>query len=185
MSIRLPLIALAGLTLAACDGGLPRPGGAAPVACCCDQCPTTAAPATPTPAAVSDRSGGVTRVADRTRKTWRASGGSGGYRYQRSGESRYGARYGGGYGGRYGAGGQVYGGVSVSVEETQTASERYSYSESSSGYGYSSASGGGYGYGYSDGSGGGYGGQGQGGHPYPPAGVDQNGYLTWPGKVEN
>lgn len=169
------------LLLGACDGNPLRT--AAPKAdCCCSHCPG-AAPPTATPAKPT-KAGGVTRAVATggEARTWRTRGGpvvttGGGYVSYYSSE-------GGGYGGRYGArggGGRTYGGVSVSVTESESASSRYSYSESSSGYAYGSG-GGGYGYG-------------PGGarvssdpphHPgYRAAQTDREGYLTWPGKVED
>jgi hypothetical protein len=180
MSVRLSLLAVATLALSACDGTLPAPAQQA--ACCCRQCPTDAAPAAKGQPVTADAGpavqadAGGERVAAyrvRTGPRVRREGGSG--RYEGSGEDLYGGRYGG-----------RYGGVSVSVEESESSSERYSYSESSSGYGSSSASGGGYAYA----SGGGY----RDGrvsrdprhHPgYRLAGTDEDGYLTWPGKVED
>lgn len=101
-------------------------------------------------------------------------GESGGYRRDsRGGGYRVEGR-GGSYGGGYRSG------ASVSVEERETYEERARYSES----GYRYASGGGYevhkgrdGYG-------GHGRHGRrGGGGY--AGVDRDGYLTWPGKTED
>ena len=168
MSARLSLLALpALLLLGACDGN-PLQTAAGKADCCCDRCPTAAAPTAP---ASPTKAGGVTRTVagGGEARTYRArtppAVAGGGYRYE--------SRETSGYGGRYGArGGQVYGGVSVSVTESETTSSRYSYSESSSAYGYSQ---GGYAYGAGGRSGPGYRG----------AQTDHEGYLTWPGKVED
>ena len=174
MSARLSLLALpALLLLGACDGN-PLQTAAGKADCCCNHCPTSAAPAA-SPGSPT-RAGGVTRAATggeartyRVRTPPVVTGG--GYRYE-STET-------GGYGGRYGArGGRAYGGVSVSVSESESSSSRYSYSESSSGY----AGGGAYGYGP--------GGARVSSDPphypgYRAAQTDRDGYLTWPGKVED
>jgi hypothetical protein len=195
MSVRLSVLAAAALCLSACDASVLQPQSRQ-AACCCAQCPmpaqtpaaTPAGPAKPTRTAETDGGGEravVTRTTYRGRPAGRVRGTASYYRYESSEEGLAGARY----GGRYGAHGR--GGVVVSVEETETASSSYSYSESSSGYAYGSTSGG---YAYGSASGGAYG-YGPGGarvssdpphHPgYRLAGVDQNGYLTWPGKVED
>lgn len=179
MSVRLSLLALAALLLSACDGNPLQT--ASRQACCCDRCPTTAAPAAPPagPAkAVVPAARTVARV-HRARTAPRAVRESGGY--------GYGYERTGGYGGRYGARGGGYVGTSVSVQETDSATARYSYSESSSGYAYGSATGG-YAYGAAGGA----------GYPCPTgcrdpryasgyrgAHTDAEGYLTWPGKVED
>lgn len=182
MSARPLLLALpALLLLGACDGN-PLRTVAQKADCCCDRCPTTAAPAS-TPAKPT-KAGGVTRAAATggEARTWRTRGGpvvatGGGYvSYESSGGSTY--------GGRYGArgGGGVYGGVSVSVSESETSSSRYSYSESSSAYAYGSGGDGAYGYG----PGGAVASSTPPQHPgYRGAQTDRDGYLTWPGKVED
>ncbi len=170
MSARLSLLALpALLLLGACDGN-PLQTAAGKADCCCDRCPTATAPTAP---ASPTKAGGATRAVATggEARTYRArtppAVTGGGYRYE--------SRETSGYGGRYGArGGQVYGGVSVSVTESEAASSRYSYSESSSGYAYGSSQGGyAYGAGVSSGPG------------YRGAQTDHEGYLTWPGKVED
>lgn len=187
MSARLSLLALSTLLLSACDGN-PLQTDARQTACCCDHCPTSAAPAGKPGRAAS--TGETTRVvaSDSGAATYHRRTTPGvvrGVRYVRYESSEEGLA-GGGYGGRYGA----RGGVSVSVTESETASSRYSYSESSSGYAYGSgsASGGAY-------AGGGAYGYGPGGvsvssdpphyNSYPGARTDADGYLTWPGKVED
>lgn len=183
MSVRLSLLALATLALSACDGQLPAPTRQA--ACCCRQCPTDAAPAAKGPAVTAETRpaapavGGADRVAKRVRATPAVRRDVRAWRYATSSEDLSGGRYGG-----------RYGGVSVSVSETESSSERYSYSESSSSYGSDSASGGGYAYGYGSGY---RGGPADGRvsrdpphHPgYHLASTDRDGYLTWPGKVED
>lgn len=178
MSARLSLLALPALPLlGACDGN-PLQTAAQKADCCCDRCPTTAAPAA-TPAKPT-KAGGVTRAVATggEARTWRTRGGpvvttEGGYvSYESSGGGRYGARGGGG----------AYGGVSASVTESGTSSSRYSYSESSSAYAYGSGGGGAYGYGA--------GGARVSSDPprypgYRAAQTDREGYLTWPGKVED
>jgi len=179
MSVRLTLLALSTLVLSACDGNPLQT--AARETCCCDRCPTSAAPAAP--AAKPAKARPVeTRTAARTVRV----------RHERRVERDYVYRetVSSGYGGRYGA---TYAGGSVQ----QTAG--YGYSGSSSGYAYGSASGGGYGYAPVAGpccAGGGPvpapspccapGGQG-GPHyrGYRSASTDRDGYLTWPGKVED
>lgn len=201
MSVRLSVLAAAALCLSACDASVLQPQ-TRQAACCCTQCPlpaqtpaaTPGKPAKPSRTAEADGGGEravVTRTVYRGRPVTRVRGTTGYSRYESSEEGLVGGRY----GGRYGARGR--GGVVVSVEETETASSSYSYSESSSGYAYGSTSGG-YAYGSTSGgayAGGGAYGYGPGGarvssdpphHPgYRLAGVDQNGYLTWPGKVED
>ncbi|MDO8297352.1 MAG: hypothetical protein Q7T19_13050 [Caulobacter sp.] len=169
MPVRLSLLALAALLLSACDGNPLQT--ASRQACCCDRCPTTAAPAAPPagPAkAVAPARRTEARV-HRARTPSRPVRESRAYGYERAGE--------GGYGGRYGARGGVYGGTRVSVQETESVTTGYSYSESSSGYAYG-AVGGGYPCptGCRDRR---Y----AGGHP--GARTDAEGYLTWPGKVED
>ena len=179
MSVRLTLLALSTLALSACDGNPLQT--AAHETCCCDRCPTSAAPAAP--AAKPAKARPVeTRTAARTVRV----------RHERRVERDYVYRetVSSGYGGRYGA---TYAGGSVQ----QTAG--YAYSESASGYAYGSASGGGYGYAPVAGpccAGGAPvpapspccapGGQG-GPHyrGYRSASTDRDGYLTWPGKVED
>lgn len=180
MSVRLTLLALSSLALSACDGN-PLQTVARQTACCCDHCPTTAAPAaTPTPAARAEaprqRASGSARTYHvRTEPAAVRETRAFGYRASDEGLS-------GGYGGRYGARGGSSAGVSVSVQESETSSERYRYSESSSGYAYGSASGG-YAYG---------GGAAAGGPPpqqpyvrYKSASTTPGGWLEWPGKVED
>lgn len=190
MSARLFLLALSTLLLSACDGN-PLQTAARQTACCCDRCPTSAAPADKPGQTAS--AGGTTRVVatggETTtyhRRAMPGGVGRAGYvRYASSEESLAG----GGYGGRYGAGG----GVSVSVTESESASSRYSYRESSSGYAYGSgsASGGAYAggeaYGYGPGGPGGVRASSDPPHynSYPTAHTDADGYLTWPGKVED
>lgn len=173
MFTRLSLLAVSTLLLAACDGN-PLQTAARKTACCCDRCPTAAAPAA-APVAVPPGPRPARAVATgeraRTYRARTAETAAGRSRYARY-ESSETERSVGGYGGRYGA----RGGVSVTASDTGTASSRYSYSESSSGYGYGAA-GGVYGYG----AGGGqapYGG-------HHGARTDADGYLTWPGKVED
>lgn len=182
MSVRLSLLALPMLLLlGACDGDPPRTA-AGTADCCCNHCPATAAPA------ASAKGGGVTRAVagDGEARTYRVRTPpvvtGGGYRYESTDTS--------GSGGRYGPrGGGAYGGVSVSVTESESSSSRYSYSESSSAYDSSS---GGYAYGASGGGGYGYGPGGARVSSDPPhypgyraAQTDNEGYLTWPGKVED
>lgn len=187
MSARLSLLALpALLLLGACDG---NPLQAVPSQKTVCNCPADAAPAA-TPAKPT-KAGGVTRAVATggEARTYRTRGGGrGGYASTGGGYVSYESSGGGysssGYGGRYGA----RGGVSVSVTETESSSSRYSATESSSSYGYSS--GGGVGY-----AGGGAYGYGPGGavasstpphYPgYRAAQTDRDGYLTWPGKVED
>lgn len=177
MSARLCLLAATTLLLSACDGNPLQT--AAQKSCCCQHCPDSAAPAA-TPKAPVARGGGAARtVAARGDARTRHAGGGRHGRYP-STEVRYDEGSVSGYGGRYGA----RGGVSVSVSQSESASSRYSYSESSSSYAYGggmATGGGGYGYGP--------GGVPLGGAPHYPgyraAQTDQDGYLTWPGKVED
>ena len=184
MSPRLSLLALpALLLLGACDGN-PLQTAARTADCCCSHCPATAAPA-PAPGGPTRAGGGTRAATGGQARTYRVRTPpvvtGGGYRYESTEAS--------GYGGRYGArGGRAYGGVSVSVTDSESSSSRYSYSESSSGYGSSSG-------GYAYGSSGGVYGYGPGGarvssdpphYPgYRGAQTDNEGYLTWPGKVED
>lgn len=175
MSIRMSLLALSALGLSACDG-VPLRTAERQAACCCDHCPTTAAPAPAPRKAETPHRPPAARVyrvhsPPRPARESRYSG------YSRSEEGRYEDRYAGR--------GRAY--VGVSAQESETSSERYSYSQSSSGYAYGGAvAAGGYGYGYS----------GAGpccvGHPAPypypryhGASTGPDGYLTWPGKVED
>ncbi|MCF8503650.1 MAG: hypothetical protein K9G59_01940 [Caulobacter sp.] len=176
MSVRLTLLALSTLILSACDGNPLQT--AARETCCCDRCPTTAAPAAPAAKPAKARPA-ETRTAARTvrvRHERTVVREDRGYAYSETVSS--------GYGGRYGA---TYAGGAVQ----QTGG--YAYSESSSGY----ASGGGYGYAPVAGPccvGGAPvpapgpccapGGQG-GPRGYRSASTDRDGYLTWPGKVED
>ncbi len=175
MSVRLTLLALSTLLLSACDGNPLQT--AAREACCCDRCPTTAAPATPpaSPAKARPMPPRDTARTHRVRYTTPAARDRDSYRYQETVTS--------GYGGRYGA---TYAGGAV--QPSGPASSGYSYSETSSGYGYAPVAG-------PCCVGGGRpvpapgpccapGGQG-GPHyrGYRSAGTDRDGYLTWPGKV--
>jgi hypothetical protein len=188
MSIRLTLLALSTLILSACDGNPLQT--ASREACCCDRCPTTTAPATdPKPAKARPAAPRETARVHRVRYTAPVVRERGGYRDQETVTSGYGGRYGTTY-----AGGPV--------RQTGSASSGYAYSETSGGYAYGSASGGGYGYAPVAGPccvGGGTpvpapgpgpccapGGQG-GPHyrGYRSASTDRDGYLTWPGKVED
>ncbi len=188
MSVRLSLLALATLALSACDGRLPS-APAQQAACCCKQCPADAAPPVAKAPAQTTETGRAASSGGERVTTTRVGAGprvrreSRSWRYESSDEGLDGGRYG------------ARSGMSVSVSETESSSERYSYSETSSVYGSGSSSGGGYGYG----SGGGYrdGRRGPGPgdgrvsrdpphHPgYRLAGIDEDGYLTWPGKVED
>lgn len=201
MSLRLPLVALAALTLTGCDlpgrkqkAAAPAPAPAAQASrdCCCKVCPTDAAPSGAV-AASGDTRATVRRAAHtpaRAEVRRRRDHVGGGYeRSTRSYERRaYVSRddetlAGGRYGGRYGVSGRAVSGVSISVEESESFSERSRYSESSSSYGsrggvaYASGYGHAEGFYYEDRDGrvrrGG------------PAGTDRAGYLTWPGKVED
>ena len=188
MSARLSLLAISTLLLSACDGN-PLQTAVQKTACCCNHCPAgagpTAKPAPRAPGAGPSRAvatGGAARLY-RTRGGPVVTGDSGYMRYESSDQGYVS----GGYGGRYGARGGV--GVSVSESESESASSRYSYSESSSSYGSGS---GGYGYGASGGGAYGYGPGGARISSDPPhypgyrgAQTDANGYLTWPGKVED
>lgn len=206
MSVRIPLLVAAALTLAGCNfSKAPEEQAACDCKPAAGTATTTAATGAAKGTAVASKgetvsastgSATVTRVVHRTRPA---------VRRERS-ERRYYASEradetlaGGDYGRRYA------GGSSVSVTESETSSERYRYSESterygarggaayggSSGYAYgsssSSSSSGGYaeGYGRDDR----YGARGEGrptrGRPYHLAGKDRDGYLTWPGKVED
>lgn len=174
MSARLSLLAISTLLLSACDGN-PLQTAVQKTACCCNHCPAgagpTAKPAPRAPGAGPSRAvatGGAARLY-RTRGGPVVTGDSGYKRYEPSGQGYVS----GGYGAR--------GGVSVSVSESESASSRYSYSESSSSYG-SGSGGGAYGYGP--------GGARVSSDPphypgYRGAQTDANGYLTWPGKVED
>lgn len=176
MSVRLTLLAAATLALAGCDYPKPVDEQAA-----CD-CKPAAAPAAKAKATVETaETATVTRVVHRRAPTVRRERSERYYASERSSS---------GYGGAYG---RRYAGVSVSVSETERSSERYSYSESEERYG--SARGAAYGSssGYAS-TGGGYyaGGERRYGPPPPPrvrtyslAGKDRDGYLTWPGKVED
>lgn len=194
------LVGASALFLSACDDHKPRkapaPRAQAAADCCCkDLCPTPAkAPVVGTPeeeGIVARREGGqARRVSHERRGGYRhrvRTGTEGvgyldeeahGYRRVRSGTEGVGYldedlddAYRGGYR-RVGA--------SVSVEERETFEESARYSES----GYRYSTGGGYvAYEGRDGYGGGHrkhGRRGGGGY----AGVDRDGYLTWPGKTE-
>jgi hypothetical protein len=198
MSVRVSLAALAALTLAGCT--LPVQPQQQAAACCCKaQCPTDAAPAAAgsgkaTRAAAStgssvstDREVVATRVVHRPRVAVRRE------RVERRYYAGERELSGGAYGGRYA-------GVSVSVSETESSSERYRYSESEERWGSrggsSYASGSSSSSGSASGSSAGYGRDGRYGPPpaadhprgrrdYALAGKDRDGYLTWPGKVED
>ena len=204
--MRLLPVILAGasaLILSACDDHQPRKAPAPKAAsvasgtgaeCCCKAiCPTSKAPVVGTPeeeGAVARGGGHVRRVSHQRRGGYRhrVRGGtegvgyldddSYGYRRVRSGTE------GVGYldeDGAYRGGGYRRVGGSVSVEERETYSESARYSESESGYRYSSR--GGYEvYGYEGRDG--YGGRRHGRRGGGYAGVDRDGYLTWPGKTE-
>lgn len=204
----LPLFAVGAslLILSACDDAAPRkapakvPTSVAEADCCCKaECPMDrpAAPVVGTLAQegiVEGKSRGeIRRVAHERR--------GGGHRYhRRSGtegvgyldEEAYGYRRtdrsgteGVGYldeDAAYRGGGYRRAGGSVSVEERETYSESARYAES----GYSYSSGGGVVV-YEGGGHGGRGGHDRGGHGRRGggyAGVDRDGYLTWPGKTE-
>ena len=184
--LSLALLGASALALSACDGLAPGREQAqnqrGEADCCCkDSCPTRA------PAKAEAKTTETTQVAttDETvrtgghvRKAVRHSrGGGSSYRYSyRTGTEGVGYLdeedgYRGGYR-------RV--GTSVSVDERETWSESARYSESESGYRYST--GGGYEA---------YGSEGRGGHGRHGrgggggyAGVDRDGYLTWPGKTE-
>lgn len=201
------LIGASALILSACDDHKPRKApapkaasaasGASADCCCKDICPNPpkAAPVVGTleeEGVVTRRDGGhVRRASHERRRGYRHRGRTGtegvgyldddsyGYRRVRSGTEGVGyldedSAYRGGYR-------RV--GTSVSVEERETYSESARYSESESGYRY--ATGGGY-VAYGSEGRDGYGGhrrhdrRGGGGY----AGVDRDGYLTWPGKTE-
>lgn len=200
------LIGASALILSACDDVAPRKAAPAKTQvaeadCCCkERCPMDrpAAPVVGTP----EQEGIVTR---KDRGHARAEYGRAsqerrsGYRYRaRTGtegvgyldEDSYGYRRversgtaGVGYLDEedgYRGGGYRRVGTSVSVDERETYSESARYSESESGYRYST--GGGYEAYGSEGRGGHgrHGRRGGGGY----AGVDRDGYLTWPGKTE-
>lgn len=171
MSVRLTLLALSTLGLSACDSSaLLTPARQA--ACCCDHCPTTAAPAA-TP----------TRTVRAEASRDRPSTGARTYRVRTEpvvvretriyGQDAYDEGLSGGYGGRYGARGGASAGASVSVQESEFSSSRYSYSESSGGYAYGGAATAG------------------GPQPQQPyvryksASTTPGGWLEWPGKVQD
>lgn len=212
MSVRLPLLVVAALTLAGCNFSKAPEEQAA---CDCKPAAASAKTASATTAgaataAASSRETGsasastatVTRVVHRSRPAVRRERSERRYyASDRTDETLAG-----------GPSGRRYAGVSVSVTETESSSERYRYSESTERYGsrggaaYGGA-GGGYAYGsssssgsaygsasssgYAEGYGGGdrYGARGEPrpprGRPYHLAGKDRDGYLTWPGKVED
>lgn len=206
MSLRLPLVVLAAVALTGCKLPLQEKQAAAPAAaadCCCKVCPTDAAPATKVAATgKTDSASASSTVRRETVRVVRHQPAP--VRRERA-ERRYYASEsssetlaGGRYGGRYGVSGRAVSGVSVSVEESETYSERRRYSESTSAYGsrgygagssYESRSGSGYaeGYGRGDRYSGGRDSRGGRDHPRPYhlAGTDREGYLTWPGKVED
>lgn len=200
----LPLFAVGAslLILSACDDVAPRkapakvPASVAEADCCCEaECPMdrSAAPVVGTPAQE-----GIVEGKPRGEIRRVAHDGRGGHRYRgRSGtegvgyldEEAYGYRRtdrsgteGVGYldeDAAYRGGGYRRAGGSVSVDERETYSESARYAES----GYSYSSGGGVVVYEGDGRGGhGRGGHGRRGGGY--AGVDRDGYLTWPGKTQ-
>lgn len=183
MSVRVSLLAVATLALAGCNFSKAPEEQAA---CDCKPAAAPAAKAVATAKAASTEATAatVTRVVHRKAPTVRRERSERRY-YSDSSSER---DYAGGYGRRYA-------GVSVSVSETESSSERYRYSESEERYGSSrgSAYGSSSGSGYAS-TGGGYYAQGDGrygppppprGRPYHLAGKDRDGYLTWPGKVED
>lgn len=196
MTVRLSLIAslsLAAVALAGCNFGkseqAPPPVAAASAKAPACDCPageaaaeTRKASLKATTTASAARPARVTRVAHRARGERFEQRTGGGYYAERSEELA-----GGPYHRRY-AGGAV-----VSVEESETSSERYRYRETGERWG----SGSGYAYGSPSSSGGYAEGYGRDGGRYGPpprphhrrgyqlAGVDRDGYLTWPGKVED
>ncbi|MDB5470593.1 MAG: hypothetical protein JWR84_2153 [Caulobacter sp.] len=186
--LSLALVGFSALALSACDELAPDRHGReqAKADCCCkDSCPTRA------PGKVDAKTTEAVEVAT-TEETVRTGGhGRKAVRHARGGGARHEYSYrsgteGVGYldeesGYRGGGGGYRRVGTSVSVDERETYSESARYSESESGYSYSS--GGGV-IAYGEGGRGGYGGQHgrRGGGGY--AGVDRDGYLTWPGKTE-
>lgn len=192
------LVGASALILSACDGREPRKGSepkaqAAADCCCKDRCPnppqSAAAPVVGTLAQEgAGRAGGHARRAvrnDRAGHRHRARTGAEGVGYLD--EEAYGYRRversgteGVGYldeGDAYRGGDYRRAGTSVSVDTRETYSESARYSESQSGYSYSS--GGGVVV-YSDDGHGRHGRRGGGGY----AGVDRDGYLTWPGKTD-
>lgn len=191
------LVGASALVLSACDELAPRKAPPAKTEasadCCCqDRCPNPPkAPVVGTPreegVAAGVSGGQVRRVSHEGRGGYRhrARSGTEGVGYldesayresRRSGTEGVGYLDEGEYSGAY----RRVGG-SVSVEARETYSESARYAESSSGYSYSS--GGAY---SSDGGVVTYDGRGRGhgrrGGGY--AGVDRDGYLTWPGKTE-
>lgn len=175
MSARLTLLALSTLVLGACDGN-PLQAVSRQAACCCDHCPTAAAPGAvaPAPHAEAPRERRETARVVRVRHEPAASRETRYYRYESSDEAVDGSRY----GGRYGARGGGYAGVSVAVQESESTTERYSYRESAEGYAYAGAApccaGGAPGYPPQ-----------QGYTRYKSASTTPGGWLEWPGKVED
>lgn len=182
--LSLALVGVSALVLSSCDDVAPRRQAKAD--CCCkDSCPTRAPKAdgeakakTTETVEVATREETV-RTGGRRHKVVRHGGGSY-HRYSyRSGTE--GVGYLDEESGYRGGGYRRVGG-SVSVEESESYSESARYSESGSGYSYSSGGGGVVVYD----SGGrrieGRGGSRRGGGGY--AGVDRDGYLTWPGKTQ-
>ncbi len=179
--LSLALLGVSALVLSACDELAPRQQQAKADCCCKDSCPTRppakaqAEADVQTGTKAKTETGKTTQVTSHARKAVRHGGGYS-YRYRSETE-------GVGYldEGDY-SGGYRRVGASVSVEERETYSESARYSESGSGYSYSS--GGAYSSGggvvVHDGGGRGHGRRGGGGY----AGVDRDGYLTWPGKTE-
>lgn len=181
MSVRVSLLAVATLALAGCNFSKAPEEQAA-----CD-CKPAAAPAAKAVATAKTADVAstetVTRVVHRKTPAVRRERSERRYYSDSSSERDY---AGGAYGRRYA-------GVSVSVSETESSSERYRYSESEERYGSASGSAYGSSSGYASTGGGSYA-QGDGRYGPPPrprvrtyslAGKDRDGYLTWPGKVED
>jgi len=166
MSARFLLVAATATLLSGCDALAPLQLAS----CCCQACPTSAAPPAPPAVAPTAEAVPVEPAVDRRARTTARTRRQVRYAYAGSGESDLGA-----YGGRR------YVGVSASVSESESWSERRSYSESSSGYAYGS----GLAVEAEDGRGGGPGRRHRHDRGYRLAGVDERGYLTWPGKVED
>lgn len=182
--LSLALLGLSALALSACDELAPGRQQQAKTDCCCkDSCPTRA------PAKADTKAGTSEAVAVATAEQTVRTGGHArkAVRHTRGGGSHHDYSYRSGTEGvgyldedeAYSSGGYRRVGTSVSVDERETYSESARYSESQSGYSYSS--GGGVVV-YGDEGRGGHGRHGRrGGGGY--AGVDRDGYLTWPGKT--
>ena len=176
--LSLALIGVSALALSACDDLAPHRDQAKADCCCKDRCPTPAKADGDKAKAVEVASREeTTRTGGHARKVVRhgRSGGESSDRYSYRSETE-----GVGYldEGDYSGGYRRVGG-SVSVEESESYSESARYSESRSGYSYSSGGVVVYGDG---GRGEGHGKHGRRGGGY--AGVDRDGYLTWPGKTQ-